>query len=556
LTFHPKIATGRIGIYARYSSDLQSETSIDDQARRAREIVVRNGGDPTKARVFPDSAISGASRVRPGLDALLAAVDAGEIDVVITEDVSRISRDMADSAAIFKRLEYARVPLIGLDGMDTSAKGGKLNYAFKSLMAEWYIDELRERTHRGLMGRHLAGFATGGVPYGFHTVPELDGSGQVRGHKILIDEAVAPLAVRIFTEYRDGGAFHRIGRQLNREGVPSPRAGSKHKRFGWGTTTIRAILRNETSTGVWRFNEREWVRVPGTNKRRPRARPADEVITIERPELRIIDQELWAAVQEKLQAVSKKRKGMGPVREAGTWKTTYLLSGVVTCAECGFPLTIYGSKSGRYYRCNTHYAKGMCKSTVSVREPDLRAACLDSIKSKLQSKEGIEYVRKQMAERLRNWSRTVDGDLAERRERLQRNEDRIKGLVRFIENGDHSDYVVANLRDLEAQAKSDQAAIERLQRAAREPQRLPSLSEITRSVFDLDRLLTGKVDPARVRLRRWLKDGAIRVSPRQAGGCQFQGSIDALAIVAEKENPSRHGELAAGETILRSGGRI
>jgi hypothetical protein len=35
------------------------------------------------------------------------------------------------------------------------------------MMAEWYVDELRERTLRGLEGRHLAGFATGGVPYGF-----------------------------------------------------------------------------------------------------------------------------------------------------------------------------------------------------------------------------------------------------------------------------------------------------------------------------------------------------------------------------------------------------
>ncbi len=486
----------------------------------------------------------------------MRAVEKGEIDVIITEDVSRISRDMADSATIFKRLEFARIPMIDLHGMDTSAKGGKLTYTFKAMMAESYIDELRERTQRGLTGRHLAGFATGGVPFGFTTVPELDGGGNVRGHKILIDEIAAPIVIRIFVDYRDSGAAHRIARALNREGIPSPRAGSKHKRFGWGSSTIRAILRNEKYVGVWRFNEREWVRVPGTNKRRPRARPADEVIKIERPELRIVDADLWTAVQQKLQAVAKKRKGMGPVREAGTWKTTYLLSGILICDECGFPLTIYGSKSARYYRCNTHHAKGTCKSEISAREPDLRKLCLDAIKETLQAKDGIEYVRKQMAERLRNWSKAIETDLAEHRERLKRTEDRIKGLVQFIADGDRSDYVVATLRDLEVQAKTDHAAIDRLQRAAREPLRLPSLTEITRSVFDLDRMLGGDVDHARLRLRRWLKDGVIRVSRHRNGGCDVRASVDAVAVMAESGNPSRQANLPAGETISRSGGRI
>ncbi len=106
------------------------------------------------------------------------------------------------------------------------------------------------------------------------------------------------------------------------------------------------------------------------------------------------------------------------------------------------------------------------------------------------------------------------------------------------------------------QAKSDQAAIDRLQRAAREPLRLPSLGEITRSVFDLDRLLAGDVDQARLRLRRWLKDGEIKVSRHSSGGCEVRGSVDTLAIVAEGANPRRNSGIPTGESILRSGGSI
>ena len=55
-----------VAIYARYSSDKQSEASIEDQVRRCREHIERSGGDPDRALVFSDYGISGASLQRPG----------------------------------------------------------------------------------------------------------------------------------------------------------------------------------------------------------------------------------------------------------------------------------------------------------------------------------------------------------------------------------------------------------------------------------------------------------------------------------------------------------
>ncbi|MBK7197540.1 MAG: recombinase family protein [Myxococcales bacterium] len=242
--------TGRVAIYARYSSELQSEASIEDQARRAREAIKRAGGDPTRATVFADYAVSGASMARPGLESMMQAVEVGSIDVIITEDVSRLSRDMGDAAHIFKRLQFAGVPLVSLaDGIDTSAKHAKLNFAVKSMLADMYLDDLRDKTLRGLEGRALAGKATGGVPFGFCTRPEVDAHGRAIGNTIAIDPAEAAIVRRIFEDYRQGGALNRIARALNVEGIPSPRAGSRHKRFGWGLSTIRAMLYNERYAG-------------------------------------------------------------------------------------------------------------------------------------------------------------------------------------------------------------------------------------------------------------------------------------------------------------------
>src|SRR5690606_8400996 len=118
----------------RFSSDRQKETSIDDQVRRCREYIAQAGGDPDHALVFPDYAISGASLDRPGFESLMAAVESQRVDVIVTEDISRISRDFADSAHVFKRLQYVQVPLIGIaDGINTSTRDAKLSFTLKSL---------------------------------------------------------------------------------------------------------------------------------------------------------------------------------------------------------------------------------------------------------------------------------------------------------------------------------------------------------------------------------------------------------------------------------------
>jgi DNA invertase Pin-like site-specific DNA recombinase len=129
-------------------------------------------------------------------------------------------------------------------------------FTFKSLMSEMYLDDLRYKTLRGLEGRALAGFATGNVAYGFHTVPVTNERGDVIGNKIEIHEAEAKIVRRMFRESAAGRSLTTIAHGLNSDGIPSPRVGSRHKNFGWGSSTIRAILYNERYVGTWRFKEK------------------------------------------------------------------------------------------------------------------------------------------------------------------------------------------------------------------------------------------------------------------------------------------------------------
>ena len=118
---HPRITDSRVAIYARCSSENRHQTSIDDQVRRCREYIATAGGDPNEALIFEDRAISGASLECPGFQLMMNAVDDGQIDVVIAEDLSRISRG-------FRKLRISHIPLIGIaDGINTGAKDAEVS---------------------------------------------------------------------------------------------------------------------------------------------------------------------------------------------------------------------------------------------------------------------------------------------------------------------------------------------------------------------------------------------------------------------------------------------
>ena len=109
----------RAVIYARYSSDLQSKSSIDDQVRLCRERVERDGHE--LVRVYKDRAMSGATLMRPGIQALMQ-----DIRVSISCMPKRLivsAGDQEDVAGVYKRMRYADV-----QRLSRSLKARSANY--------------------------------------------------------------------------------------------------------------------------------------------------------------------------------------------------------------------------------------------------------------------------------------------------------------------------------------------------------------------------------------------------------------------------------------------
>jgi DNA invertase Pin-like site-specific DNA recombinase len=151
-------------IYARYSSDLQSPTSIDDQVRLCRAYADAQGW--TVVRIFEDRALSGfASESRQGYQELLAAAlgTTSPFDVILVEDLGRLTRNTGEALRLYQRLQLKGIEIVGVsDGIQTNQRGAKVHLTIKGLTNELYLDDLRDKTHRGLTGAFLRGLSAGG----------------------------------------------------------------------------------------------------------------------------------------------------------------------------------------------------------------------------------------------------------------------------------------------------------------------------------------------------------------------------------------------------------
>src|SRR4051812_177759 len=167
----------RVCCYARYSSDLQRETSIEDQLRVARRYADEHQWVVDETQIYTDAGITGASiDGRPGLQALLAAAarQPRPFDALLVDDSSRVARDIADAIRVLQTLKFFGVRVIYISQhIDSADEQAETLVAVHGMVDSLYLKEAAKKIKRGLEGQHARGFATGSRTYGYRTVPVL-----------------------------------------------------------------------------------------------------------------------------------------------------------------------------------------------------------------------------------------------------------------------------------------------------------------------------------------------------------------------------------------------
>jgi site-specific DNA recombinase len=194
----------RAVIYARYSSELQSDTSVDDQVRLCRDLIERHGWAYLHA--YADRAISGASALRPGYQRLLEDARAGQFEIVVAEALDRLTRDQADTATLYKQLTFVGIKIITLAEGEVS----ELHVGLKGTMNALFLKDLAHKTRRGLRGRIEIGRSGGGLCFGYDVVLDNAADGKPIAGARRINERQAEVVRQIFRWFASGRSPRRI----------------------------------------------------------------------------------------------------------------------------------------------------------------------------------------------------------------------------------------------------------------------------------------------------------------------------------------------------------
>ncbi len=370
------IAYIRTAHYVRLSveADKKHESSIENQ------ILILNNYIEDKPEfrvqeVYIDSGISGTTFQRPAFQKLLADIEAGLIDCVMVKDLSRLGRNSIDTGYYIE--QYFRTYNIRFiavtdqfDTADADNLHGGIMLPLKNMVNEAYaLDISRKIKAQAHQAMKDGDFIGGRAPYGYRKDPS-------NCHKLLVDEATAPVVRQIFQWAYEGGGLNDLCVRLNTAKILPPShhklttgeiAASSAGLIGngtWQTWTVNKILRDEVYIG--NMVQGKSITVDHIERRAPK----ENHIRVNGTHEPIIAPEIYYAVQEIRDAMAAKAKS-----RTKTPYTPNIFKGKIFCAHCGKPLHRQRSKRKLtadiyVFHCltNSRVEKGACPGVLLTEE--------------------------------------------------------------------------------------------------------------------------------------------------------------------------------------------
>lgn len=380
---------------------------------------------------YVDDGYSGTGFERPGFAAMMDEVKKGKIQCVIVKDFSRFGRDYIELGDYIEHIfPFMQVRFIAVnDGYDSEDYKGKtpdIDVPFRNLAYSLYSQDISDKIKSSLAVRRKKGLYVGSTPpYGYRR----DGEGFLTP-----DEETKGIVQRIYREYLSGRGYAELARELNGEGIPSPKQhkinngflhGGKEVSFKeksaevktcfWLPTTLQQILQNETYTGV--LSSGAYKNGPlGSGKRV--FVPEAERVRVENAHPAIIDRDTFREVQERM----KKKKHGGAQQ--------FLLKGLVRCGECGRLMV----RDKKRFRCS--YQKFTDHRNVeSIPEAELEGIVWKAVDIQLRLLEEKEAVFQREKELCEEKRRKLLPEMKRKRIQAEKKREEIRQLYHRYRQG-------------------------------------------------------------------------------------------------------------------------
>ncbi len=366
-----------IAAYCRVSTDKSDQlNSLETQKQFFSEYVQRTGDHLVK--VYADEGISGTKiKNRKEFLQMMADAEHGLFDMVVVKDISRFARNTVDLLQNIRRLKALGIETQFLTANMTSMGNSEFVLTIFGALAQ---EESANTSKRIKFGTKVNA-EKGRVPnivFGYDkTIGDY--------FNLAINEKEAKVVRQIYQWYTEEGyGCAAISNKLNEQG-------SRTKRnCKWSQNAVSRILTNELYTGKI-INGKQEVADFLTGQRKEK--DETEWLVTERPELRIIDDEVFEQAQKILHS---RNQAFNLNHERQSNK--YLFSTLIKCKECGwsFRRTVRKYKN-TYVRwvCSGHNGKGAdsCPNAVTLDEEELIEVLQEYFSNVLKNKKKvIQYV--------------------------------------------------------------------------------------------------------------------------------------------------------------------
>lgn len=346
------------GSYTRLSKEDDNDVSDESSSISSQKLIITsfakfNGLNIVKEYV--DDGYSGGNFERPGFEEMIADIEAGKINCVITKDLSRLGREMYKTGNYIEQyfLEKGIRYIAINDSFDSNIGDSMLGIRLS--VNDLYLRDISKKVRTSFKAKQEKGQYIGSIPlYGYIKDP-------TDRHKLIVDEEVREIVEHIYNMAEEGYSPNRIAETLTLKKIPIPIVHKQDPRglkvtendgLGiWKRQTVKNILTSKMYLGHMVQNTFSKV---SYNSKKLRKIPETQQIVVENTHEGIISEEQYNKVQKILESRTKN------ITEKNVDK--HLLSGLLKCKECGRTLRISEAKKKkgivRYTQCNLYTRKG------------------------------------------------------------------------------------------------------------------------------------------------------------------------------------------------------
>lgn len=418
--------------YLRLSNEEMSEgesASIQNQRMIIQDFCDRS--EIHLARVFVDDGWSGGNFDRPAFREMIALLEQGNANIVITKDLSRLGRDMREASYYAEQYfpERGIRYLTVADNFDTEQEN--IMAPFQFAMNEVYLRDGSRKVREVLKAKREKGLYCACAPYGYGKDPR-------DKNRLVPDAVTAPVVQRIFQAAAKGDSSRKIAMDLNEDGVIPPlkykvlyqgnftEDGAARASDLWNYTTVKRILKNPVYLGHTLLGK---TRKASIKSKKKLPVPQEQWAVTEGTHTPLISQELFDLAQFNLGRGAYDYRQYTHVRRS-------IFSGIVFCARCGHALcscgTVYKGEREKYWylSCN--------RQRQDIAEPcaGVRIRYSDMIEVVRRDLNALIDLSTEEKERvIREAVRKAGGDqlLRTRQIRLQKAQTRLTTIDKIIE---------------------------------------------------------------------------------------------------------------------------